>query len=90
MFQKVDKKVLKAQTDRVNEVIKSLKSKSITETNNLIKPVSVCVAKWIGLKKVQDRKKIEPRWKCRIEWVIRRVIKEFDFLESEVKVKLGL
>ena len=48
------------------------------------------MAKWIGLKKVQDRKKIEPRWKCRIERVIRRVIKEFDFLESEVKVKLGL
>ena len=28
MFQKVDKKVLKAQTDRVNEVIKSLKSRN--------------------------------------------------------------
>ena len=32
MFKKVDKKVLKVQTDRVNEAIKYLKSKSITET----------------------------------------------------------
>ena len=41
MFKKVDKKFLKVQTDRVNEVIKYLKSKSITETNNLIRAASV-------------------------------------------------
>ena len=32
IFKKVDQKVLKIQTNRVNEVIKYLKSKSITET----------------------------------------------------------
>ena len=36
-----DKKVLKSQTDRVNEAIKYLKSKSITETNNLSRAASV-------------------------------------------------
>ena len=36
MFKKVDKKVLNVQTDRVNEAIKYLKSKIITETDNLI------------------------------------------------------
>ena len=49
MFKKVDKKVFKVQTDRVNEVIKCLKSKSITETNNLIRAASVLVAGQIGL-----------------------------------------
>ena len=32
IFKKVDQKVLKIQTNRVNEAIKYLKSKSITET----------------------------------------------------------
>ena len=41
MFKKVDKKVLKFQTDRVNEAIKYLKSKSVTETNNLIRAASM-------------------------------------------------
>ena len=41
MFKKVDKKVVKVQTDRVNETIKYLKSKSTTETNNLIRAASV-------------------------------------------------
>ena len=44
MFKKVDKKVLKVQTDRLNEAIKHLKSKSITETNNLIRAASAWVA----------------------------------------------
>ena len=34
MFEQMDKKVLKVQTDRVNEAIKYLKSKSITERSN--------------------------------------------------------
>ena len=37
LLNKVDKKTLKVQTDRVNDAIKYFKSKSITETNDLIK-----------------------------------------------------
>ena len=44
MFKKVDKTVLKIQTDRVNETIKYSKSKNTTETNNLIRAVIVWVA----------------------------------------------
>ena len=53
MFKKVDKKTLKVQTDRGNDAIKYFKrkSKNITETNDLIKAASVCVAEQIGLKK---------------------------------------
>ena len=60
MFKKVDKKVLKFQTDRVNEAIKYLKSKSITETNNLIRAASVWIAEQLGLKNAERRKKDEP------------------------------
>ena len=61
MFMKVDKKALKVPTDGVNEAMKYLKSKNITETNNLIRAASVWVAEQIGLKKAEHRKKNEPR-----------------------------
>ena len=57
MFKKVDKKTLKVQTDRVNDAIKYFKSKNITETDDLIKAVSVWVAEQIGLKKRDYREK---------------------------------
>ena len=44
LFKKVDKKDLKAQVDSVNEVIKYLKTKSITEKNKMIRAASVLVA----------------------------------------------
>ena len=72
IFKKVDKKVLKVQTEGVNEVIKYLKSKSITETNNLIRAASVWVATQTGLNKAEHRKKNKPRWKRRIEGDIKR------------------
>ena len=81
---------MKVQTDRVNEAMKYLKSKSIKETNNLIKAASVWVAERIRLKKAEHRKKNEPRWKRRIEGDIKRLRKEVNFLEREVKGELGL
>ena len=90
MFNKVDKKVLKVQTDRVNEAIKYLKSKSITETNNLIRAARVCVAEQLGLKKAEHRKKNEPRWKRRIEGDIKRLKQEVNLLERESKGEVGL
>ena len=67
LFKKLDKNVLQVQTDRVSEVIKYLKTKSITEKNNLIRAAIVWVAEQKGLKKTDHRKKSKPRWKCRIE-----------------------
>ena len=58
MFEKVDKKVLNVQTNRVNEVIKYLKSKCTTEMNKLIQAKNVRVAEMIGLKKAEHRDKI--------------------------------
>ena len=90
MFKKVDKKFLKVQTDKVNEAIKYLKSKSITEANNLIQAASVWVAEELGLKTAEHRKKNEPRWKCMIEGDIKRLRQEVNFLEKESKGELGL
>ena len=90
MCKKVDEIVLKVETDRVNEAIKYLKSKRITETNNLIRAASVCMAEQIGLKKAEHRKKNEPRWKRRTEEDVKRLREEVNFLEREVKGELGL
>ena len=73
MFKKEDKKDLNVQTDRVNEAIKYLKTKSITDTNYLIRAASVWVAERIGLKKAEHTKKNELRWKRRIEGDIMRL-----------------
>ena len=90
MFKKVDKKVWKAQADRLNEVINCLKSKSITETKNLIRTASVWMIEQIRLNKAEHRKKNEPRWKSRIEGDIKKLSQEVNFLEKEYKGELGL
>ena len=84
MFRKIDKKVLKVQTNRVNEAIKYLESKNIAETNKLVKATSVWVAERIGLKKTEHRKENQPRWKRRVER------EEVKFLEMKSKGELGL
>ena len=57
----LDEKVLKVQTDKVNEAIKYLKSKSITKMNNLIRAACVFVTGQIELKKARHREKNEPK-----------------------------
>ena len=59
MFKKVDKKTLKVPIVRVNDAIKYFKSKSITETNDLIKTASVWLAEQIEVKKRDYKKKME-------------------------------
>ena len=56
----------------------------------MIRVASVWVAERIGLKKVEHRKNNEARWKRRIEGDIKRLRREANFLESEVKGELGL
>ena len=88
MFKKVDKKTLKIQTDRVNEANRYFKSKSITETNDLIKAASVWVAEQIGLKKRDYRKKNEPRWKRRTEGDIKKLRQDLNLLTRDLKGEL--
>ena len=80
---------MKAQVDRVNEAVKYLDSNSITETNSLIVAASVWVAEQIGLKKIEYRNKNEPRCKRRIERDIKRLRKDVNILERELKGEIG-
>ena len=77
------------KTDRVNEAIKYFKSKSITETNDLIKASSVWVAEQIGLKNRDYREKNEPRWKRRIEEDIKKLKQDVNLLTRDLRGELG-
>ena len=66
-----------------------LKSKSITETNDLIKAASVRVAEQIGLKKRHYRQKNEPRWKRRTEGDIKKLAQVVNLLTRDLKGEFG-
>ena len=52
-FKKVDKNKLKKEMNRVNQVIRHIETKNITETNELIRAATVWVAEQLGLKKTE-------------------------------------
>lgn len=58
---------LNKMTTKVNRVIELIETKSITQTNNLIKATGVWVADQLGLQTYIAGKKKDPCWKRRIE-----------------------
>ena len=53
-FKKIDMKILKQTTAKVNRVIEMIETKNITQTNNLIKAAGVWVADQLGMKKLKE------------------------------------
>ena len=80
---------MKAQVDREIEAVKYLDSNSSTETNSIVVATIVWVAEQIGLRKIEYRKKNEPRWKQRIEGDIKRLGNDVSILKRELKGELG-
>ena len=67
-FKKADKKRLSGETKRVNGVLKYIKTRNISETNRLMKVISVYIADKLGMKRGNSTRKNEiPRWKRRLE-----------------------
>ena len=66
-FKKFDMNTLNRTTAKVNRVIELIETKSITQTNNVIKAAGVWVADQLGLKNYEGGKKKDPWWKRRIE-----------------------
>ena len=89
LFKKVNKRSLRAQTDRVNSVMKFVKTKNITETNKLINAASVWVADQMGLKKFEIGRRKEPWWKRRIENDIKNLKHDINILHRESTGELG-
>ena len=89
IFKKVNKRSLRAQTERVNSVMNFVKMKNITETNKLLNAASVWVADQMGLKRFEINRKKEPWWKWRIEHDIKSLKHDIHLLHRESKGELG-
>ena len=88
MFKKVGKKVLKVQTDRVNE------AKVFEKQEHCRNRQFDCNCKCMGdktnrIEESRAQEKNEPRWKHRIQGDIKRLRQEVNFLERESKGELG-
>ena len=88
-FKKVDKNKLKREMNRVNQVIRHIETKNITEANELIRAATVWVAEQLGLKKTEFRAKKDSWWKRRIEGDIKRIRKDVNILERDLRGELS-
>ena len=83
-FKKVDKSRVDEETRRVNSVLKYIDTKNLSETNKLLKAVSIYVAERLGIKNKRGLKRNnEPWWKRRIENDINRFRKDIAVLERK-------
>ena len=93
---KVDRWKLQQGTAKVNRVLKYIKTNNITETNKLIKGVSIVVAENLGIKvnrqndmgTRQRGKNQEPWWKRRIQSDIKKIQSEISILQRKERGEL--
>ena len=70
---------------RINQVIRHIETKNITETKELIRAATVWVAEQLGFKKTEFRAKKDPWGKCCIEDDIKRIRKDVNILETDLR-----
>ena len=95
-FKKVDRQKLQQETAKINRVLKYIKTNNITETNKLIKGVSIVVAENLGIKvdrqndmgTRQRGKNQEPWWKRRIQSDIKKIQSEISILQRKERAEL--
>ena len=74
---------------KVNKVLKYIETSNITETNRLLKAVSMLVVERIGIKKKNTAKiNTEPWWKRRIVNDIKQIQKDLAILERKRRREL--
>ena len=77
------------ETRKVSKVLKYIQTSNMTETNRILKAVSMLVAERIGIKKKNTTKRnTEPRWKRRIVNDIKQIQKDLAILERKRRREL--
>ena len=88
-FRKVNKIRVVEETRKVNNVLKYIETSNITETNRLLKAVSMLGAERIWIqKKNTSKRNTEPWWKRRIINGIKQIQKDLAILERKRRRKL--
>ena len=82
-FKKIERSKLDQETKKVNQVIGSIQTPTISDTNRLIAAVATYVGQKVGLKAKDNRPKrnTEPLWKRRIREKINEIRKHINILE---------
>ena len=82
-FNKIDRRVRAEWSRKINCILKDIRTENISDTNILIKVISVYVGKKIGLKVCGSKYKkgSEPWWKRRIKKSINKIRKLINILE---------
>ena len=74
---------------KVNKAIKYFQTTNVTDTNNLLKAVSMYVAEKLGVKTTRnDGRSKEPWWRRRIERDIKKLRRDIGVLERKRKGEL--
>ena len=84
----VERTKLKQEVGKVNSVLDTIPTSSISETNNLLKAAACVVAKNLGLMKEKKSKSNEPWWKRRMKIKIEKLRKEVSRLDRMKKEEL--
>ena len=66
-FKKANQRQVEEITNRINNVIDKIPTRTITETNNLINAASMDVAKVLGPRQTTQKRSKMPWWQSRIE-----------------------
>ena len=66
-FKKANQRQVEEITNRINQVIDKIPTRTITETNNLINAAGMDVAKELGLRQTTQKQSKMPWWQRRIE-----------------------
>ena len=82
-FKKIERSKLDQETKKVNQVIGSIQTPTISDTNRLIAAVATYVGQKVGLKAKDNRpeRNMEPFWKRRIREKINEMRKHINVLE---------
>ena len=77
----IERKKLKEEATKVNEILQCVQTDNITDTNKLLKAAGCLVAKRLGIKKKKEKNTKDPWWKKRIKRKIETLRKDLSRLE---------
>ena len=86
-LRKVNRRKLKEEVKKVNQVLEKVATKEITGTNTLIYAGAVIVAEKLGLRGRKATKRREPMWKRRLESQIKRMRFDLNRVEALLQGK---
>ena len=81
----IDSAKVKAETKKINEILKNVRCKNIDNIREVIKAAAILVSERVGVKRKTEQKQKDPFWKRRIENDIGKLRKDLSRIEAWFK-----